>query len=48
MGALFWLSDEQWAAVEPHLSDDAGRRFPHKLEWMNKYLGILIFRLRPL
>lgn len=36
------------AAVEPHLSDDAGRRFPHKLEWMNKYLGILIFRLRPL
>jgi transposase len=19
MGALFWLSDEQWAAVEPHL-----------------------------
>ncbi len=19
MGVLFWLSDEQWAAVEPHL-----------------------------
>ncbi|AMM21437.1 hypothetical protein AX769_16485 [Frondihabitans sp. PAMC 28766] len=36
------------AAVEPHLSDDAARRFPHKREWMNKYLGILIFRLRPL
>ena len=34
--------------VEPHLSEDAGRRFPHKQEWMNKYLGILIFKLRAL
>jgi transposase len=27
MGALFWLSDEQWAAVEPHLpSNQPGAR----------------------
>jgi SAM-dependent methyltransferase len=36
------------AAIEPQLSKDAGRRFPHKQAWMNKYLGILIFKLRPL
>lgn len=35
-------------AVEPHLSEEAARRFPHKQAWMNKYLGILIFKLRPL
>lgn len=35
-------------AAEPQLSDEARRRYPHKQEWMNKYLGILIFRLRPL
>lgn len=35
-------------AVEPQLSDDARRRYPHKQEWMNKHLGILIFKLRPL
>jgi len=36
------------ALVEPQLPEDAGRRFPHKQDWMNKYLGILIFKLRPL
>ncbi|HVX44855.1 MAG TPA: class I SAM-dependent methyltransferase [Mycobacteriales bacterium] len=35
-------------AVEPQLSDDAARRYPHKQAWMNKYLGILMFTLRPL
>jgi len=35
-------------AIEPQLSEDARRRYPHKQEWMNKYLGILIFKLRPL
>ncbi len=35
-------------AVEPHLSEVAARRYPHKQAWMNKYLGILIFKLRPL
>lgn len=36
------------ATVEPHLSEEDARRFPHKQEWMNRYLGILVFRLRPL
>jgi len=35
-------------AIEPQLSEDARRRYPHKQKWMNKYLGILIFKLRPL
>jgi hypothetical protein len=36
------------AAAEPQLSDDARQRYPHKQAWMNKYLGILMFKLRPL
>jgi SAM-dependent methyltransferase len=35
-------------AIEPQLTEDAARRYPHKQAWMNKYLGILIFKLRPL
>ncbi|WP_329006213.1 class I SAM-dependent methyltransferase [Kribbella sp. NBC_00709] len=35
-------------ALEPQLSEDARRRYPHKQAWMNKYLGILVFKLRPL
>ena len=35
-------------ALEPQLSEEAARRYPHKQEWMNKHLGILIFKLRPL
>ncbi|MFT4082472.1 MAG: methyltransferase domain-containing protein [Nocardioides sp.] len=35
-------------AVEPQMSDDVGRRHPHKQAVMNKYLGILMFKLRPL
>ena len=35
-------------AVEPQLTEEAGCRYPHKQAWMNKYLGILIFKLRPL
>lgn len=34
-------------AVEPQLSDDARLRYPHKQAWMDKYLGILAFKLRP-
>jgi hypothetical protein len=34
--------------VEPQLSEEARRRYPHKQEWMDRYLGILIFVLRPL
>lgn len=35
-------------AIEPQLTEEAARRYPHKQAWMNKYLGILIFKLRPL
>ncbi|GAB3913997.1 hypothetical protein GCM10011575_18790 [Microlunatus endophyticus] len=35
-------------AAEPQLSEDDRRRYPHKQAWMDKYLGILIFKLRPL
>lgn len=41
--AGFWIE----TVVEPQLSVDDRRRYPHKQEWMNRYLGILIFRLRP-
>ncbi|SDT23941.1 class I SAM-dependent methyltransferase [Microlunatus soli] len=34
--------------VEPQLPEDARRRYPHKQAWMDKYLGILIFKLRPI
>ncbi|GAB3923768.1 hypothetical protein GCM10029976_014470 [Kribbella albertanoniae] len=34
--------------LEPQLTEQARRRHPHKQEWMNKHLGILIFKLRPL
>lgn len=35
-------------AAEPHLDAETARRYPHKQAWMNRYLGILIFKLRPL
>jgi len=36
------------SAAEPQMSEEAGSRYPHKQAWMDKYLGILIFVLRPL
>ncbi|MFD9701622.1 hypothetical protein [Lentzea sp. NPDC059081] len=33
--------------VEPQLGEEAARRHPHKKAWLNRYLGILIFKLRP-
>ncbi len=36
------------AAVEPRMSAEVGQRYPHKQAVMNKYLGILMFKLRPL
>jgi SAM-dependent methyltransferase len=41
--AGLWIEN----ASEPQLSDEARRRYPHKQVWMNKYLGSLIFKLRP-
>ena len=34
--------------IEPQLSESDRLKFPHKQSWMEKYLGILIFKLRPL
>lgn len=42
--AGLWIESAQ----EPQLSDEDRRKYPHKQEWLNKYLGILIFKLRPL
>ena len=36
------------ATVEPQMPEPARRRFPHKQAVLDKYLGILMFRLRPL
>ncbi|WP_460530245.1 methyltransferase domain-containing protein [Flindersiella endophytica] len=36
------------AAVEPQMPAEAAERYPHKQAVMNKYLGILMFKLRPL
>lgn len=35
-------------AVEPQMPAKAGKRYPHKQAVMNKYLGILMLKLRPL
>lgn len=34
-------------AVEPQLNEEDRHRYPHKQAWLNKYLGIIIFKLRP-
>jgi SAM-dependent methyltransferase len=35
------------AAIEPQMPAAAAERYPHKQAVMNKYLGILMFKLRP-
>lgn len=35
-------------AVEPQMPAEAAMRYPHKQAVMNKYLGILMFKLRPI
>ena len=42
--ARLWIE----AAVEPQLPAEAAQRYPHKQAVLNKYLGILMFKLRPL
>jgi SAM-dependent methyltransferase len=42
--ARLWIE----AAVEPQMPAEAAQRYPHKQAVMNKYLGILMFKLRPL
>jgi len=34
--------------VEPQMSRESADRYPHKQDVLNKYLGILMFKLRPL
>ena len=34
--------------VEPQMPEEARRRYPHKQAVLDKYLGILMFKLRPL
>ncbi|WP_308196010.1 class I SAM-dependent methyltransferase [Nocardioides bruguierae] len=36
------------AAAEPAMAAEVGERYPHKRAVMNQYLGILLFKLRPL
>ncbi len=36
------------ATVEPQMPAEAAARYPHKQAVMNKYLGILMFKLLPL
>lgn len=33
------------AAIEPELSADARERYPHKQEWLNQHLGVILFVL---
>ena len=42
--AGLWVEE----AVEPQMPAEAAERYPHKQAVMNKYLGILMFKLRPL
>jgi hypothetical protein len=42
--ARLWIEE----AAEPQLSEEARRSYPHKQDWMNRHLGILMFKLRPL
>ncbi len=42
--ARMWID----ATVEPQMPAEVGQRYPHKQAVMNKYLGILMFKLRPL
>jgi hypothetical protein len=42
--AGLWIEE----AAEPGLLEAARSRYPHKAAWMDKHLGILLFKLRPL
>ncbi len=41
--AGLWVDE----AAEPALPEAARSRYPHKAAWMDKHLGILLFKLRP-
>jgi hypothetical protein len=33
--------------LEPQLSEENKKRYPHKQDWLSRYVGIIIFRARP-
>ena len=35
-------------AIEPQLSPQNRERYPHKQQWLDRYLGVILFVLRPL
>ena len=41
--AGLWMEE----AVEPRLSAEDRRRFPHKQAWLDEHLGVIVFKLRP-
>lgn len=41
--AGFWIG----RVIEPTLTDEQRREFPHKQRWMDSYAGTLIMRARP-
>ena len=42
--AGLWIEE----AVEPQLSEEDQRRFPHKQAWLDEHLGVIVFKLRPI
>lgn len=42
--AGFWVEQ----VLEPQLTPEQKISYPHKQQWMSRYLGIIIFRVRPL
>ena len=42
--AGLWIEE----AVEPELTPEDQRRFPHKQAWLDEHLGVILFKLRPL
>jgi hypothetical protein len=35
-------------ALEPQLSEEHRRQFPPKQAWLDRHLGVIVFRARPL
>ena len=35
------------STIEPQMSREIGERYPHEQAVLNRYLGILVFKLRP-
>jgi hypothetical protein len=42
--ARLWIEH----ALEPQLSEEHRRQVPHKQAWLDRHLGIIVFRAKPL